>query len=132
VPDVNAWFPPTWEQADIDAALEAYPGDPHRAAADAWDDYAAGLDTAASSAEVVSVSTGAQSVTYASGSSPFSVATDRADWHRRRANARSVKMGSRYELLAYPEVRDEVADLLEDDADNGGLIEAEYLPPVGG
>lgn len=132
--DVNAWFPPGMEQEDIDALLAAYPGDPHRAAADAWDDYAAGLDATVASAEVTAVSTGAQSISYAAGSSPFSVAQGRADWHRQRANVRSVKMGSKYRLLEYADVRDEVADLLlsdQDEEDAGTIVTADY-PPIGG
>jgi len=128
--DVNAWFPPGLSQEDRDALLAAYPGDPHAAAADAWFDYAAGLDSAAS---VTSVSTGAQSVTYAAGSSPFAVATGRGDWHLSRAHAKTVKIAGTVESLPFGEVTEEVNELVyaEDDWDHG-TIETAYFPPVGG
>lgn len=131
--DVASWFPPGTDPDDVETMLAAYPGDPHRAAADAWDSYAASLAVSAGG-EVTSVSTGVQSVTYASGSSPFTTATARADWHRARANVRSVQQGSKINLLTYADVHEEVADLFfddEDDEDQGTIVTAEY-PPIGG
>lgn len=115
---VEDWFPAGMDPADVTALLEAYPGDPHAAAADAWEDYAASL---APEAEATSVSTGAQSVTYSGRSSAAGVALDRADWHRRRANVKSVKVGPEQEF----------SDTFYGNEDVG-TIQTVWSPPIGG
>lgn len=94
--DATLWMPngmDDGEKADHDAA---HPGDPHGAAAAAWESWAAQLGAAATDGpEVVSVSTGAQSVTYARGGTSGQALT-RAAWHRARAKAEAVALGPQY------------------------------------
>ena len=132
--DVNAWFPPGLAQGDRDALLEAYPGDPHAAAADAWFDYAAGLEITGAGAEVKSVSTGVQTVTYSdAGGSPHDAAVARGDWHLSRAHAKTVKISGTVATVPFGEVTEEVDDLAYDEDDwDHGTIETAYFPPVGG
>lgn len=88
------------EKAEHDAA---HPGDPHGAAAAAWESWGAQLAGAEASsagatptAGVVSVSTGAQSVTYAEARTARGAALEQAAWHRARAGVLSVELGPEY------------------------------------
>lgn len=88
------------EKAEHDAA---HPGDPHGAAAAAWESWGAQLAGAEASsagaapaAGVVSVSTGAQSVTYAEARTARGAALEQAAWHRARAGVLSVEVGPEY------------------------------------
>ena len=85
------------EKAEHDAA---HPGDPHGAAAAAWESwgaYLAGLEASSETATpptgVVSVSTGAQSVTFAGVVTATTRAQQQAAWHRARSVAESVAVG---------------------------------------
>ena len=97
--DTTEWMPPSMDQADKDAFAASHPDDPHRAAQTAWETYAATLPTGDAEG-VHSVSTGAQSVTYANGSGPRGVALGRAAWHASRARVYSVQVGPDAALAA--------------------------------
>lgn len=124
--DATLWMP-----AGMDAELktahdEAHPDDPHAAAAAAWEDWAAQLEGAAASSTeatvdqvVQSVTTGAQSVTYAQGRTLTSQALDRATWHRARARAFTVQVGPEHE--SYPDDEDGVWTLADGDGQYGVL-----------
>ena len=91
------WMPQDMPLGDRLDYLAAYPGNPHGAAAAAWEDHAATLQDGDGGtiglAGVVSVSTGAQSVSYGAdgaGSGPRGDALRRASWHRKRARLRAV------------------------------------------
>ena len=88
-----AWMPPGMDPADKQAFEDAYPGDPHMAAAAAWESWAAVLTA---EPVVANVSTGAQSISYKVGGNDFEVAMERARWHRTRARASSVEVGGSY------------------------------------
>lgn len=116
---------------DKTAHDEAHPDDPHAAAAAAWEDWASRLEAAAaSSAEaavdqvVQSVSTGAQSVTFATAKTTTQTALDRATWHRARARVFTVQVGPEHvtfpTLLGEEDVN-EVWVEEEDDTEWGSL-----------
>lgn len=86
------WMPPLLDDARK-AEIAAEVSDPHMAAAVAWEEWAATLDVEGA---VTSVSTGAQTITYAKGHSPWQAAMDRASWHRSRSSIKSVAFGGRY------------------------------------
>lgn len=88
-----SWMPPGMDPAEKQDFADAYPTDPHAAAAAAWESWAATLTAEPS---VASVSTGAQSISYLSGGSDFDVALQRAAWHRARARVSSVEVGGDY------------------------------------
>lgn len=90
LPPEASWLPPGMPDVDKATYLEAYPTDPHRAAAEAWESWAA---QAAAAPAIQSVSTGSQSVSYAAAVSEYEQANRRAAWHRSRARARSVEVG---------------------------------------
>lgn len=115
----QAWMPPSLSPEEKDAFAAAHPGDPHAAAAAAWEAHAA---TLAAEPAVAGVSTGAQSITYAKGTSPFADAQARADWHRARSRPYTVAVGGAY------------GKGIADDPDmfDGGVIETvPSLPMVG-
>lgn len=88
MPDFLSWMPPDMPVEEKEAWARAHPGDPHAAAAAAWDSQAA---TLAAIPAVTSAGTGRQSVVYAAGgSSAFQQAQDRANWHRARSKPRSI------------------------------------------
>lgn len=89
----KAWMPKDMLDSDKDRFVQMAPNDPHMAAALAWEAWAAVADD---TPVVQSVSTGAQSATYAKGHSPFTAAMDRAAWHRSRAKVLSVAVGPEY------------------------------------
>ena len=89
----TSWMPPGMSEDEKDGFVRAAPNDPHMAAALAWESWSA---TLAAEASVASVSTGAQSVTYRGGSSPFDVAVERANWHRSRARVKAVQVGPKH------------------------------------
>jgi hypothetical protein len=93
-----AWLPPDQPEAERAYWLAAFPGDPHGAAAAAWESWAATLAATepAGGGEVQSVQTGAQSVTYANPRSPAGKASERAAWHWARAKVKSVPVGPGY------------------------------------
>lgn len=126
--DATTWMPP-----DLDADLaqefaDAYPDDPHRAAAEAWEAYAATL-TEDAGAPVVSVSTGRQSVTYGpGGASTAAGAMARAAWHRRKARARSVSVGpdrAEWGAFGVPLARTVYSETL--DPEDRGIIATEEM-----
>lgn len=90
--DVTKWMPSGMEQSEKDAYARRWPNDPHRAAAQAWEDWAARMDVAP---VIMTASTGAQNVSYApDGHSAFQDANARARWHRARCKAYSVHTAS--------------------------------------
>ena len=86
------WMPPDMPSEDQDAYADLFPEDPHRAAAEAWGAWAA---TLTATPAVSSVSTGDQTVQYASGASSYDAAMQRANWHASRAKVLSVPLASR-------------------------------------
>jgi hypothetical protein len=104
--DATLWMPAGMTSEAKTAHDEAHPDDPHAAAAAAWEDWAAQLEAAAASSTtaeieqvVQSVTTGAQSVTFAPGKTLTSQALDRATWHRARARVYSVQVGPEHETF---------------------------------
>lgn len=90
------WMPEGMDPADKQEYLDAHPDDPHAAAAEAWEAWAASMEPTGADG-VRSVSTGAQSVTYeGNGSGAYGVALSRANWHRTRARVKSVPVGNAY------------------------------------
>lgn len=88
MPNPTSWMPPEMSPEDKALYVQEHPGDPHGAAAAAWDDWAGRL---AVQPTIISASTGAQSASYGDGgSSPFKDAQARASWHRSRAKVKSV------------------------------------------
>lgn len=89
----TAWMPPSLSDEDKQGFADAYPDDPHRAAAAAWESYAASLPVVPGEG-ATSVSTGAQSVSYGPlGGGEYGQAMARADWHRSRARVYSATIG---------------------------------------
>lgn len=86
------WMPPGMDPAEKDEFAARF-RDPHAAAAAAWESWAASL---AAEPSVASVSTGAQTIAYRGGSSPFDVAMERANWHRARTRVSSVAVGPKF------------------------------------
>lgn len=95
--DPLLWMPPGFDPQDAADLLALYPGDPHTAAAEAWEGYAATLQPDPMDG-ARSVSTGAQSVTYRDGGGPRGAALERARWHRSKARVRSVSVGPGYSV----------------------------------
>lgn len=94
--DPMDWMPEGMDPADKQEYLDAHPDDPHAAAAEAWEAWAASMPPTGADG-VKSVSTGAQSVTYGgNGSGAYGVALSRASWHRTRARVKSVAVGNEY------------------------------------
>lgn len=101
--DATLWMPSGMgaeEKADHDTA---HPGDPHGAAAAAWESWAAYLagleassETAGPDVGVRSVSTGAQSVTFDGAVTMRARAQEQAAWHRARSVAESVPAGPQF------------------------------------
>ena len=85
--DPTPWMPASMDAAQKKAYADQYPYDPHRAAAEAWEWYAAVLEP---DPGIVHASTGQQSVTYAQAKSAFTQAEKRAAWHRARSKPLSV------------------------------------------
>lgn len=107
--DATLWMPTGMDDGEKAEHDENHPGDPHGAAADAWESWAAQLTAAEATGvaedvtqTVSSVSTGAQSVTYSSGQSvtPSSQARVQAAWHRARSKAESVPVGPQHYAVA--------------------------------
>lgn len=103
--DATLWMPKGMDDGEKQEHADAHVGDPHAAAADAWESWAAQLAGAEATGvatdvtqEVASVSTGAQSVSYANGrsTSPSSQARVQAAWHRARSVAESVPAGPQF------------------------------------
>jgi hypothetical protein len=94
VRDPKAWMPTDMLDSDKQYFITLHPEDPHAAAASAWEAWAATLE---SEALVASVSTGAQSISYAKGYSASQSALERASWHRARTKVVSVALGPQYE-----------------------------------
>lgn len=84
-----AWLPQGMGVEERQFYVEAYPNDPHAAAAHAWESWAVQMET---DSGVQSIQTGEQSITYASPSSGPQDAWNRAKWHRARARAYSVEV----------------------------------------
>lgn len=92
------WMPAGLAAEDKTYFAGLYPTDPHRAAAEAWEAYAASLDPTAGD-NVTNVSTGAQSVAYGpGGSGAYGQAMGRVAFHRARQKVRSVRVGGEYEV----------------------------------
>lgn len=90
----QAWMPSALTDDEKDAFAEAYPDDPHGAAAAAWESYSATLPIGPT---VTGVSTGAQSVSYATGYQEADAAAKRGAWHRARSKTTTVQVGGDYE-----------------------------------
>lgn len=96
MPDWTGWMPADMPQDEKDHWAQAYPDDPHGAAAAAWESWAATLqddEAGMANAGVRSVSTGAQSVTYDGPRTASGQAAQRARWHRARSRPYSVDVG---------------------------------------
>jgi hypothetical protein len=78
--DVTIWMPDDMDEGEKEHWASAYPTNPHKAAGMAWESWAAQLADD-EVAVVSSVSTGAQSVSYAQPTSAHSRAVARANWH---------------------------------------------------
>lgn len=115
-------MPPDLTDADKDAWAAAHPGDPHRAAAEAWDAWAG---TLAATPRASRVNTGDQDVTYEGGGSEFDAASQRADWHRARSKAQSVGLTTR------PGVAMREGWNPGRDPEDEGTIPTAVLPPRG-
>lgn len=93
--DVTAWMPPEMSPEEQAAWLAAYPDDPHMAAGMAWESHAAALMASGTSSglekAVTSISTGAQSITYAKPVSLSQAASDVAAWHFLRSRRTAVR-----------------------------------------
>lgn len=89
--DVTRWMPPGMDRAEQEVWAAAAPGDPHLAAALAWESWAAQAADAPGDG-VVSVSTGSQTVSYGGPRSEQGRAAERARWHRARAKIYSAPM----------------------------------------
>ena len=100
-----AWMPKDMSDVEKQAFADAYPTDPHAAAAAAWESWAAQLDPEPS---ITHVSTGVQSVSYKTGGSQFDAAMDRAAWHRSRTRIKSVPLGPNFAYEFGETERDEV------------------------
>lgn len=85
--DPKPWMPKDMDDATKQAYADTYPGDPHRAAAQAWEAWAAQIDP---DPGIMSASTGSQNVTYKDALSKFTQAESRARWHRVRAKPLNV------------------------------------------
>ena len=94
------WLPPDMDPVDGQALLDSYPGDPHRAAAEAWEGHAAALEVGAGD-NLASVSTGSQTASYGPyGSGARGAALQRAAWHRARSRAQTTNLGPTYTRTA--------------------------------
>lgn len=82
VVDPIPWMPKGMPDAEKQAYRDQHPTDPHRAAAEAWEAWAAQIEP---DPGVIHASTGTQSVTYKEAKSAFTQAESRARWHRMRA-----------------------------------------------
>ncbi len=104
--DVTQWFPPGLTDEQIQEYLDAYPYDPHGAAAAAWLDYAATLpicEDGTSLNGVESVATGAQSIKFGkNGGGALGCALDKAEFHRVRARIKTPQYGPTYQVHAHP------------------------------
>lgn len=124
--DATLWMPAGMDDGEKAEHAAANPDDPHGAAADAWESWASQVEANAASSEtatvdqiVQSVTTGAQSVTYAQGRTITSQALERATWHRARARAYTVQVGPEHE--SYPDDEDGVWVLADGDGQYGVL-----------
>lgn len=111
-----SWMPADLSDEDKDELAAQYPGDPHRAAAAAWELYAGGL-TDEEGDGAVSVSTGSQSITFASPRGARYEAMARASWHRARSKPLSVPVGPTHEWGVT-------------DEEDTGVIETFDSPPI--
>lgn len=91
--DVTTWMPEGMPADEKAAWAAAYPLSPHRAAALAWEAWAATLTDPAALAlgGVESVTTGAQSIEYANGMTEHDVALARARWHWARVPGAAIR-----------------------------------------
>lgn len=91
--DVTTWMPAAMAADEKAAWAAAYPLDPHRSAAMAWEAWAAALTDPDALAQggVASVTTGDQSVDYEDGLTELEVAQGRAAWHWARVPGASVR-----------------------------------------
>ena len=88
--DPTIWMPELMDSEEKDEWAAAYPDDAHRAAGAAWESWAAQLKATGEDVGVTSVSTGAQSISYATGTSAVQRALDVAAWHYARSPAGAV------------------------------------------
>jgi glutathione S-transferase len=85
--DPRPWMPKAMPDNEKSTYAALWPHDPHRAAAEAWEAWAAQIEPEPG---VIHASTGQQSVTYAEARSAFKQAESRARWHRARTRPYSV------------------------------------------
>lgn len=85
--DPVPWMPKGMPEDQKKAYADQYREDPHRAAAEAWEAWAAVMEPEPG---IISASTGAQNVTYKEARAAFVQAESRARWHRARMRGRSV------------------------------------------
>ena len=105
--DATLWMPSGMDDGEKAEHDAAFPGDPHGAAAAAWESWAAYLagveassETATPTGGVRSVSTGAQSVTFDGPVTAIARAREQAAWHRARSNAESAPVGPEFYAMA--------------------------------
>lgn len=89
--DVTTWMPTAMTADEKAAWAAAYPLDPHRAAAMAWEAWAAALVAESDSSVATSVSTGVQSITYGEAISAAGHARAKAAWHWARCRTAAVR-----------------------------------------
>jgi hypothetical protein len=132
VRDPKAWMPKDMLDADKDYFAHLAPTDAHMAAALAWEAWSSTLDA---EPVVQTVSTGAQSATYAKGYSPHQNAQERAAWHRSRAKIKSVAVGPHFvDTPSYtPLTREEQEDfdgiVEHEDGTRHRVIHTEQITP---
>ncbi len=89
--DPTLWMPSEMDSEEKDAWVEAFPDDPHQAVGAAWESWATQLMSSGEEVGVTSVSTGAQSISYASPTSQSLRAMEVARWHYARSGKGAVR-----------------------------------------
>lgn len=120
--DSTTWMPKGMDPVEKQEHADAWPDDPHAAAAAAWESWAAQQqedETTAALAGVRSVSTGAQSITYDGPRTASGKAAQRAAWHRARARVYSVEVGPTFQVRRTFK-----------DPEDVGIIDTYYSPPI--
>jgi hypothetical protein len=122
--DYTAWMPTAMPPEEKQEHADAWPDDPHMAAAVAWESWAAQQqedEATAATAGIRSISTGAQSVTYDGPRTASGRASARAVWHRARARAYSVDVGPTFQVGRSPWAGDD---------EEGTVIQTYPSPPI--
>lgn len=89
--DPTLWMPAEMDSEEKQAWADAFPTDPHKAAGAAWESWATQIKNDGNDVEVTSVSTGAQSISYARPTSDALRAMEIARWHYARSGGSAVR-----------------------------------------